>query len=473
MNFITRPDSTPLISLRVVFQTGSAQDPPVHGGTAWMVGMMLASGGSRTQTYKQILDALFPMGVSIGCQVSKEQITFTAEVHRDHIDAFYDIFRAMLLDPGWRDDDFARLTDDAVNLLEVELRGQNDEELAKEILYQRIYQGHPYGRYDAGTVSSLQSLKLDDLKQFYLAEFASSNLTIAIGGGYPEGFEQRLRKDFSSLPLRARSSVEIPPAPPIGETELYLLEKPARGVAISLGFPLAVRRGHPDFPALLLAASALGQHRMSSGRLFTRMRQHRGLNYGDYAYIEYFPGGMYTLEPSPNHARANDIFQLWIRPVDRDQAHFALRLALHELERFVREGLTQDEFDRSRSFLSKYVNLLLKTKSEELGYAVDSAYYGIQPYPEYVRTGLSQLTRDQVNAAIKRHLRADRLKIVAVGEGMADFRQAILENRVAPMTYNSPKPEEILEEDKIVERRQVEVRPESALIVEAATAFNE
>lgn len=161
-------------------------------------------GGSRTLTYKQILDAFFPMGLSVGCQVDKELITFTAEVHADHLEEFYEIFRGMLLDPGWRADDFARLTDDAVNMLEVELRGQNDEELAKEILYQRIYQGHPYERHDAGTVSSLQALALDQLKAFYLAEFASSNLIIAIGGGYPDGFEQRLRKDFSALPLRAR-----------------------------------------------------------------------------------------------------------------------------------------------------------------------------------------------------------------------------------------------------------------------------
>lgn len=471
MKFITLPDTTPLISLRVVFQTGASQDPPDQGGAAWMTAMMLAGGGSRTLTYKQILDALFPMGVSVGCQVDKELITFTAEVHADHLDAFYEIFRGMLLDPGWRADDFARLTDDAVNMLEVELRGQNDEELAKEILYQRIYQRHPYERHDAGTVSSLQALTLDQLKAFYLAEFASSNLIIAIGGGYPDGFEQRLRKDFSVLPLRARGGVEIPPAPPVPETELYLLEKPARGVAISLGFPISVRRGHPDYPALLLASSALGQHRMSSGRLFTRMRQHRGLNYGDYAYIEYFPGGMYTLQPSPNHARANDIFQLWIRPVDREQSLFALRLALHELERFVTGGLTQEEFQRARSFLSKYVNLLLKTKSEELGYAVDSAYYGIPAYPEYVRAGLAQLTLEDVNAAIRRHLRHDRLRIVAVGEGLQDFKNAILENRASPMTYNSPKPEEILEEDKVVERRPIPVRPDAITVTDAASAF--
>ena len=41
----------------------------------------------------------------------------------------------MILDPGFRDDDFTRLRTDAINFLEENLRGNNDEELGKEALY--------------------------------------------------------------------------------------------------------------------------------------------------------------------------------------------------------------------------------------------------------------------------------------------------------------------------------------------------
>ncbi len=122
------------MTIQAVFRTGSAQDPPGQGGAAWLTAAMLASGGSRTLPYKQILDTLFPMGVSIECQVDQEMIAFCAEAHVDHLDPFYTLLRAMMMDPGWRQDDFDRLLDDAVNYLEVELRGQNDEELAKEVL---------------------------------------------------------------------------------------------------------------------------------------------------------------------------------------------------------------------------------------------------------------------------------------------------------------------------------------------------
>ncbi len=459
--------------MRLVFKTGAAQDPLRQAGAAWMTASMLAGGGSRTRSYKEIIDAFFPMGVSVGSQVDKEMICFAAEAHIDHLERFYVIFRDMLLDPGWRADDFERLRDDTVNYLEVELRGQNDEELAKEVLYQRVFAGHPYERHNAGTVASLRELKIVDLREFYLAQFAQENLTIALAGGYPEGFNERARRDFTALPLKARSQNGLDgTVPEIRPNELFMIEKPARGVAISLGFPIEVKRGHADYPALLLATSALGQHRMSSGRLFTRMRQLRGLNYGDYSYIEHFPGGMYTLEPSPNLARSHQIFQLWIRPVEREQAHFALRLALHELERLVRDGLSQEEFERTRSFLSKYVNLLLKTKEAELGYAIDSEFYGIGAFPKYLRDGLKQLTLESVNDAIRSHLRWDQIAIVMAGEGMGELRDRILANEISPMTYNSPKPDEILEEDRIVERRPLAISAHCTTILPVEEIFS-
>ena len=38
------------------------------------------------------------------------------------------------------------------------------------------------------------------------------------------------------------------------------------------------------------------------------------MNYGDYAYIEAFPRGMFQFFPDPNVARQRQIFEIWIRP---------------------------------------------------------------------------------------------------------------------------------------------------------------
>ena len=78
--------------------------------------------------------------------------------------------------------------------------------------------------------------------------------------------------------------------PPVTRAPRFLLvEKPSAPTAISMGMTWDVRRGDPDFPALVVAVSALGEHRQGSAfRLFKELREVRGLNYGAYAYPEHF-----------------------------------------------------------------------------------------------------------------------------------------------------------------------------------------
>jgi zinc protease len=404
--------------------------------------------------------------------VDKEMTTFTASTHIDNLEAFYGLFREMLLEPGWRADDFSRLRDDQINYLRVSLRGNNDEELGKEVLYERIYAGHPYGHVNQGHVSDLQKLNIDDLQQFYKNNYTQANLIVGIAGGYPAEFAARIRKDFGKLEKGgAAATLRLPAPKPIEGLQMTLVEKNTRSVAFSLGHPIAVRRGDPDYPALLLVQSYFGQHRNSSGRLYNRIRELRGINYGDYAYIEYFPSGMFRFEPEPNLVRQQQIFQIWIRPVEPPNAHFTLRLAMYEFNRLVREGIPQDDFDRTRNFLSKYVNLLLKTKSAELGYAIDSKVYGIGSYAEYLKSALAKLTRDDVNRAIRRHLHPDNLQIVVIGQGMEAFRAKLLANEPSPMKYNAPKPDEVTAEDKVVQALQLAFKPEDARIVPVQGIF--
>lgn len=447
---VLQPGKSPLVTIRLTFRAGAAHEPAGKEGVAALMAAMLTEGGTRKLTYQQVIDAMFPMASEVGSQVDQEMITFSGETHIDNLEKYYALFRDLLLDPGWRDEDLRRLKDDAINSLQVSLRGNNDEELGKEVLYNWIYEGHPYGHHPEGRVSAIRALTMADLKQFYRTQLTQANLTIAVAGGYPKDFPARLQADFAKLPKGELTTLRLPEPKPVQGRQLLMVEKKTRSVAMSMGFPIAVRRGHPDYLALLVAQSWLGQHRNSGVRLFDRIRGIRGLNYGDYAYIEYFPRGMFLFEPDPNLARQQQIFQVWIRPVQPETAHFTLRLAIFELERLYREGLSEDDFDRTRSFLSKYVNLLTRTKRAELGYAVDSAFYGIGEYNTYVKDGLAKLTREQVNAAIKKHLSPANMKIVLVGENCEALRKSIVADTPSPMQYNSPKPDDIVAEDKIV-----------------------
>jgi zinc protease len=471
MRTVALPGKSPVVTLRLVFTMGAAQDPPDKPGLARLTAGMLSGGGTKDLTHDQIVDALFPMAASVGSQVDQEMTVFSGATHVDNLEAYYRLFRAMLLEPGWRDDDFKRLKDSSINSLRVGLRGNNDEELGKEVLLSELYQGTAYGHYSVGTVSSLQKITIDDLRQFYRQHYTQSHLIVGVAGGYTPEFLERVKKDFATLPAKDSAPALAIHPPAIQHTKATIVEKNTRSVAYSFGFPIDVRRGDPDYAALLVMQSYFGQHRDSGGRLFQRIRGIRGINYGDYAYIEYFPRGEQVLEPPPNVARSSQAFQIWIRPAEPPQAAFALRLAVFELNKLVKDGIPQEDFDHTKEFLSKYVNVLTKTKRAELAYAIDSLYYGIPNYNTYIKSALAKLTREQVNAAIRKHLRVDRMQIVAVSANAEDLKRQITGAGPSTIEYNSPKPADVLAEDKMVGAFDIGLRPEDVEIVAVDKVF--
>lgn len=473
MASVLLPSSSPLVTFRILFNAGSALDPKGKEGVAALTAAMISDGGSRQMTYAQIVEAMYPMATSFGSQVDKEMTVFHGTTHTDNLQKYYQIISDMLLNPGWREEDFSRLREDLINAIKVNLRQNNDEELGKEALYNFIYEGaHPYGHYNLGTVESLQKMTLDDVKKFYQDNYAKANIVVGLAGGYPKGFDDKVRNDFAAkLHAGKAAGYALPQPAKINGLEMMIIQKDTPGTAISFGFPISITRSHADWVAMLLAQSYFGQHRSSNSYIYQRLRQIRGLNYGDYAYIEYFPRGMFQFHPDPNLGRRQQIFQVWIRPVEPQNGLFTLRAGLYELNKLVRNGMSKEDFEATRQFLTKFVNVLTKDQEAQLGYALDSRYYEIPNFIEYVRAGLQKLTLDDVNRAIKKYLQAENVKIVVVTKDAEAFKQAALSGKPSPIHYTSPPPKEILDEDKVIESFKLNFNPKRAEVVPVEQVF--
>ncbi len=465
---------SPLVSFRILFMTGSAADPQGKEGIASLTAAMLAEGGSRAKTYSEITDAMYPMATSFSWQVDKEMTVFSGTTHVDNLDKYYQLIREMLLDPGFREDDFTRLKEDAINYLKTSLRGGNDEELGKEVLYTMIYPStHPYGHQNMGAVGALEKMTIKDVRDFCGANYTRANLVIGLAGGYPEAFPKQVDADFAKLPTGGIDQFKAKLTQPKLEpgTKIEIVQRETRSTGISLGFPISVTRADKDWPALAVVASYFGQHRSSNSYLYQRLREARGLNYGDYAYVEYFPRGMFQFTPDANLGREQQIFQIWIRPVEPANGHFVLRAALYEYDKLVRDGMSKESFEITREFLSKYVNVLTATQDAQLGYALDSRYYRIADFPTYMREQLAKLTLEDVNRAIKLYLKSDAMRVAIVTKDAAGLRDAILSNKTSAITYNAPKPKEITDEDKVIEVYKIIVKPNDVVIVPADKVF--
>jgi zinc protease len=330
---------------------------------------------------------------------------------------------------------------------------------------------HVYGHQNMGAIGALEKLTIKDVRDFYQTNFTQANLVVGLAGGYPEKFPGQVQADFAKLPKGSPNGLKLSTPVQTPGTRIEIVQRETRSTAVSLGFPINVTRPNKDWPALAVVASYFGQHRSSNSYLYQRLREARGLNYGDYAYVEYFPRGMFQFQPDANLGRQQQIFQIWIRPVEPQNGHFVLRAALYEYDKLVREGMTKEAFESTREFLSKYVNVLTATQDAQLGYALDSRYYQIADFPTYMREQLAKLTLDDVNRAIKQYLKSDAMRIAVVTKDAAGLRDAILSNKPSPMTYNAPKPKDITDEDKLIEAYKIMLKPADVTIVPVEKVF--
>jgi zinc protease len=469
---VFQPGKSPTVSLRIQFLTGAIDDPAGKEGLAALTSAMLSQGGSKNLTYDQIVEQFYPMATGFGAQTDMEMTTFTGQTHVDNLPKYYALVRQMLLEPGFREDDFTRLKQDAINFLKVNLRESNDEELGKERLYNIIYAGTAYENHPIGRVSALEKLTLQDVQDFYAQNYAQGNLVIGLSGGFDTKFSKEIVADFQKLPKGGQKMRKLAAPQLTDGMKIDIVKRETRATAISLGFPIDVNRSFgKDYAALALVASYFGQHRSSNSYLYGQIREKRGLNYGDYSYIEYFPRGMYQFEPDPNIARKMQIFQIWIRPVEPQNANFTLRAALYEYDKLVKNGLDQQTFEETRNFLTKYVNILTQTKDAELGYALDSRFYGIGNYNQFMKENLAKLTLADVNKAIKTYLSSNKMRIVMITKDAEGLRDEIVGNKPGKITYAAPKPKEIADEDKIIEVFPIPVKAGDVTITPVENVF--
>jgi len=254
----------------------------------------------------------------------------------------------------------------------------------------------------------------------------------------------------------------------------------AFGSAIFMGFPMNVTKANDEYAALMVANSYLGEHRKSYGKLYQQIREIRSMNYGDYSYIDWYDNGGGNMVPPSGVPRNSNYFSMWIRPIQiakqlkqqypelKDiqlgHAHFALRMAIRELSKIVNNGISTTDFEATRTFLRSYMKLYIKSPSEQLGYLMDSKFYGRKDFIKEMDKLLADLKPEDVNKAIKKYLQTDNMFVTIVTDKseVAPLKESLLNNSDSPMSYSddlkSGLPKEVLSEDEDVSKFRVNIK---------------
>jgi zinc protease len=467
---VTLPSpASPLVSVRLMFDAGSIHDPEGKEGLAALTALMVGQGGTRKRSYSDMLDTLYPMAATVVPDIDREVTLFYGTVHRDELEGYTALLEEALLQPAFAESDFTRNKEELLAYLTNTLRSGSDELLGLEAIQQAVFAGHPYEHSPAGTVEGLKSITLEDVRRFYQEQYTQANLMLGIAGGYPEGYVERLRRSLSALPAGTPGRAPLPPPPAIAGRRFQLLEKETGSVGIHLGYPLPVTRADADYYPLLVVNSYLGEHRTSHGRLMQKLREERGLNYGDYSYIEFWPNPPTTDYPGPGAPRRHQFFSVWLRPVAPADAQFALRGALHEIQRLREEGMTREEFELTREFLIHYSKLWAQSLSDRLGVLMDSKLYGTPYFIDEIDTRLRKLTLDDVNRVLRKYLRTDDYVVVMVTGNARQLADTLRKDEPSPKTYNAEVAPAILEVDK--QFVGLKVQPTDVRIVPVAEVF--
>ena len=471
---------SPFIAFNIWVKSGSAADPKGKEGLASITAGMVSGGGTKEDKLEMILEKMYPLAAGYGASVDKEMTNFTGRVHKDNLETFYGMFRNALLAPAFAETDFNRIKAQRLNFLERARRYSRDEELSKQLLYWMAYEGTPYQHPEEGYVDSIRAITLDDVRGFYRDHYVRNNVVVGIGGGYPEPFPARVRKDLDTLPEGAVKPIAAPAPKPASGVKVLLVEKETDASAISFGYPISLLRSHPDYVPMLVANSYFGEHRNSVGRLYQAIRETRGMNYGNYSYIEAFPGGWATQQPRVNISRRSHLFEIWIRPISstapgnlHDRTLFATRAAWYELQKLVDQGMTPEAVASSKQFLRNYVSTWASTIGRRLGYAVDDAFYGLgKPgYLQSLKAAVDKVTPEQVDAAIKKHLQDDNMYLVVITSDAAGFKKKLLSGDPTSITYAGERSAALLAEDKIIASFPIKVKESDIAIIPIDKVF--
>lgn len=336
--------TVPLVSIEYAFAGGAAQDPPGKPGVSNVLANLLDEGAGDLDS-TTFHDRLERRAIQMNFSTSRDYLRGSLRMLKEDHDQAFELLQLALSAPRFDSEPVERIRSQIGS--ELRRDSTTPTTLAGNAFWQLAYGDHPYGRPSNGTLDSLATIQVDDLRTYQRKVLARDKLKIAVVGDIDGAtLGKLLDRTFGALPAKS----DLTPVPAVTAA------MPPKRVQVPLDVPQTVivfggpglLRSDPDFMPAYVVNHILGGGALSS-RLYKEVREKRGLVYSVYQSLVWMnQSGVFVGSTATRADRAAET----AATVDS------------EIRRMAEQGPTQQELDEAKSYLKGSQALALDTSSK-------------------------------------------------------------------------------------------------------------
>ncbi|MCW5958808.1 MAG: insulinase family protein [Pyrinomonadaceae bacterium] len=268
----------PLATFEIVIDGGQLLEDPKKVGVANLLAQMMTQ-GTKNRTPQELEDAIKLLGATINVSADTEDIRLRVNTLSRNYQATLDLVEEILLEPRWDAKEFELAKQSTIS--QIRQQEANPNALALNNFNRLIY-----GKDDIrsknilGTVESVNSITMDDLKAFYEKNLSPSVARMHVVGALDKASVTKPLEDLNKKWNSRR--VEIPqletPKPP-EKSVVYFYDVPdAKQSVLRLGYPALAATDKDFYPAVVMNY-ILGGGGFAS-QLTQQLREGKGYTYG-------------------------------------------------------------------------------------------------------------------------------------------------------------------------------------------------
>jgi zinc protease len=333
----------PLIAVEFAFLGSADQDPLDKPGVASMATSLLDEGAGPYDA-NAFHDRLERKAIELSFRTGRDYMRGALRTLTENRDEAFDALRLALSEP--RFDPAAVERERAQTMARLRRETLNPNDMANRNWWATAFPGHPYGLPVNGTLESVPTITIDDLKSYTARALARDNVKIAIVGDIDaETAGKLIDRTFGALPAKADLK-PVAPAVPQGLGRRIVIPLDVPQAVVNYG-GLGIARSDPDFMAAYIVNHILGGGAFSS-RLYLEVREKRGLAYGISDSLVWLNQTALLLGHTATRA---------------DATGQTIEIIEREIRRLAEEGPTEAEFVKAKTYLKGAFALGLDTSN--------------------------------------------------------------------------------------------------------------